>query len=100
MIYESRCLAAEEIHRYWSHVGQCTSCSAALRAMKVLEVALQVASVAVVGFLAVAKGTLVTSTIQRAMIVSMAVLCFAASHWLGIFIEKNFYFQDYAHADK
>jgi hypothetical protein len=100
LIYESRCLVAEEIHRYWSHVGQCTSCSAALKAMKALEVALQVASVAVVGFLAVTKGTLVTFTVQRATIVSMAMLCFAASRWLGIFIEKNFYFQDYVHADK
>ncbi|TVU44509.1 hypothetical protein EJB05_03953, partial [Eragrostis curvula] len=86
--------------RYWSHVAQCTSCSAALKTMKALEVALQVASVAVVGFLAVAKGTLVTSTVQRAIVVSMAVLCFAASRWLANFIEKNFYFQDYVHAYK
>jgi hypothetical protein len=86
--------------RYWSHVVQCKSCSAALKAMKVLEVALQFASVAVVGFLAVAKGTLLTSTVQRATVVSMAVLCFAASRWLANFIEKNFYFQDYVHAYK
>ncbi|KAK3149014.1 hypothetical protein QOZ80_3AG0211760 [Eleusine coracana subsp. coracana] len=86
--------------RYWSHVAQCTSCSAALKAMKALEVALQVASIAVIGFLAVAKGTLITSTVQRATIVSVAVLCFAASRWLGIFIEKSFYFQDYIHAYK
>ncbi|KAK3149015.1 hypothetical protein QOZ80_3AG0211780 [Eleusine coracana subsp. coracana] len=86
--------------RYWSHVVQCTSCSAALKAMKALEVALQVASVAVVGFLAVANGTLVTSTVQRAAVVSMAVLCFAASRWLANFIEKTFYFQDYVHAYK
>ncbi|GJN22955.1 hypothetical protein PR202_gb10565 [Eleusine coracana subsp. coracana] len=86
--------------RYWSHVVQCTSCSAALKAMKALEVALQVASVAVVGFLAVANGTLVTSTFQRAAVVSMAVLCFAASRWLANFIEKTFYFQDYVHAYK
>ncbi|TVU44508.1 hypothetical protein EJB05_03952 [Eragrostis curvula] len=88
------------MERYWSHVAQCRSCSAALKAMKALEVALQVASVAVVGFLAVANGTLVTSTIQRAVVVSMAVLCFAASRWLANFIEKNFYFQDYVHAYK
>ncbi|CAN6297375.1 unnamed protein product [Urochloa humidicola] len=87
--------------RYWSHVVQCTSCSAALKAMRALEVALQVVSVAVVGFLAVAKETLVTSAvIKRAVIVSMAVLCFAASRWLSNFIEKNFYFQDYSHAHK
>ncbi|KAL6638081.1 hypothetical protein ACP70R_025653 [Stipagrostis hirtigluma subsp. patula] len=88
------------LERYWSHVVQCTSCSAALKAMRALEVALQVASVAVVGFLAVAKGTLVTSAVQRTAVVSMAVLCFAASRWLANFIEKNFYFQDYVHAYK
>ncbi|KAF7099726.1 hypothetical protein CFC21_101326 [Triticum aestivum] len=86
--------------RYWSHVAQCTSCSAALKAMKALEVALQVASIAVVGLLAVAKGTLLTSVVQRAVIVSAAVLCFAASRWLADFIQKNFYFEDYVHAYK
>ncbi|KAL6638079.1 hypothetical protein ACP70R_025651 [Stipagrostis hirtigluma subsp. patula] len=86
------------LERYWSHVVQCTSCSAALKAMKALEVALQVASVAVVGFLAVAKGTLVTSAVQRTAVVSAAVLCFVASRWLANFIEKNFYFEDYIHA--
>lgn len=88
------------MERYWSHVAQCTSCSAGLKAMKALEVALQITSVAVVGFLAVAKGTLVTSTVQRAAVVSAAVLCFAASRWLANFIQKNFYFQDYVHAYK
>uniref|UniRef100_A0ACD5W8M7 Uncharacterized protein n=1 Tax=Avena sativa TaxID=4498 RepID=A0ACD5W8M7_AVESA len=86
--------------RYWSHVAQCTSCSAALKAMKALEVALQAASVAVVGFLAASKGTLVMSVIQRAALVSLAVLCFATSRWLAGFVQKNFYFQDYVHAYK
>jgi hypothetical protein len=76
-------------NRYWSHVVQCTSCSAALKAMRTLEVALQVASV---GFLAVANGTVIKSAVQRTVAVSAAVLCFAASRWL--------YFQDYVHADK
>ncbi|PVH31042.1 hypothetical protein PAHAL_9G043800 [Panicum hallii] len=88
------------MERYWSHVVQCTSCSAALKAMRALEVALQVASVAVVGFLAVAKETLVMSAAQRAVVVSAAVLCFAASRWLSNFIENNFFFQDYSHAYK
>ncbi|VAI23703.1 unnamed protein product [Triticum turgidum subsp. durum] len=88
------------MERYWSHVAQCRSCSAALKAMKALEVALQFASVAVVGFLAVAKGTLVTSVVQRAAVVSLAVLCFGASRWLASFIQKNFYFHDYIHAYK
>uniref|UniRef100_A0A0E0KKF7 Rieske domain-containing protein n=1 Tax=Oryza punctata TaxID=4537 RepID=A0A0E0KKF7_ORYPU len=65
--------------RYWSHVKQCTSCSSALKGMKALEVALQVASVAIVGFLAAGKGTVVTSAVQRAAVVGAAVLCFAAS---------------------
>ena len=81
-------------------MAQCTSCSAALKAMKALEVALQIASVAIVGILAVAKGTLVLSTVQRAVVVSTAVLCFAVSRWLANFIQKNFYFQDYIHAYK
>ncbi|CAN6308840.1 unnamed protein product [Urochloa humidicola] len=88
------------MERYWSHVVQCTSCSAALKAMEALDVALQIASVAFIGFLAIAKGTLVTSTVQRAVIVSTAVLCFAASRWLANIIQKNFYFQDYIHAYK
>jgi hypothetical protein len=81
-------------------VVQCRSCNAALKTMKALEAALQVASVAVVGFLAVAKGTVLTSTVQRAAVVSATVLCFAASRWLANFIQKNFYFQDYIHAYK
>ncbi|XP_025879547.1 protochlorophyllide-dependent translocon component 52, chloroplastic-like isoform X2 [Oryza sativa Japonica Group] len=88
------------LERYRSHVMQCTSCSAALKKMKALEVALQVASVAIVGFLAVAKGSLAPSVVRRAAAVSTAVLCFAASRWLASFIEKSFYFQDYVHAYK
>jgi hypothetical protein len=68
--------------------------------MKALEVALQVAAVALIGFLAVAKGAPVTSVIHRTAVVSLAVLCFAASRWLASFIQKNFYFQDYVHAYK
>ncbi|KAF8708508.1 hypothetical protein HU200_029871 [Digitaria exilis] len=88
------------LERYWSHVVQCSSCSAALKAMRALEVALQVSAVAVVGFLAVAKETLVASAARRAAVVSAAVLCFAASRWLSSFIERNFFFQDYSHAYK
>ena len=81
-------------------MAQCTSCTAALKDLKALEVTLQVASVAVVGFLAVSKGTLVTSVAQKATIVSFAVLCMATSRWLANFVEKNFYFHDYVHAYK
>ncbi|RLN16936.1 hypothetical protein C2845_PM02G44340 [Panicum miliaceum] len=88
------------VHRYWSHVVQCTSCSSALKAMRALEVALQVLSITTIGFLAITKGTLVTTTIQRTAVMSTAVMCFIASRWLASFIEKNFYFQDYVHAYK
>ncbi|KXG37317.2 hypothetical protein SORBI_3001G048600 [Sorghum bicolor] len=87
------------LERYWSHVAQCTSCSAALRSMRLLEVALQVMSVSVIGSLAVAKGSsLLTSVVQRAVVVTAAVLCFMASRWLATYIEKNFYFQDFIHS--
>ncbi|KAM0927809.1 hypothetical protein ACQ4PT_002074 [Festuca glaucescens] len=88
------------MERYWSHVAQCTSCSAALKAIKALEVALQVTAVAVAVFLSVAKGTLAMTVVRKSAAVSFAVLCFAASRWLASFIEKNFYFQDYIHAYK
>uniref|UniRef100_A0A0D3FQE8 Rieske domain-containing protein n=1 Tax=Oryza barthii TaxID=65489 RepID=A0A0D3FQE8_9ORYZ len=88
------------LERYWSHVMQCTSCRAALKGMRALEITLQVAAVAVVGFLAAGKETAVMSGVQRAAVVAAAVLCFAASRWLANFIEKTFYFQDYVHADK
>jgi hypothetical protein len=68
--------------------------------MKALEVALQLAAVAVVGFLAVDKGTLVTSAAHKTAAVSLSVFCFAASRCLASFIHSNFYFQDYVHAYK
>jgi hypothetical protein len=83
--------------RYWSHVVQELQRDA--QGHEGARGCLQVASVAVVGFLAVAKGTVLTSTVQRVAVVSAAVLCFAASRWLANFIQ-NFYFQDYIHAYK
>lgn len=85
--------------RYWSHVVQCTSCSRALKALKAIEVTLQVISVAIVGFFAVAKQGL-ASNIAKTAVISVAVLCFAASRWLSHFIHKSFYFHDYNHAFK
>uniref|UniRef100_A0ACD5ZRV3 Uncharacterized protein n=1 Tax=Avena sativa TaxID=4498 RepID=A0ACD5ZRV3_AVESA len=87
------------IERYWSHVAQCASCSAALKDIKALEVALQLASVAVLGFLA-ATLQRTTSPVHRAGLVSLAVLCMAASRWLDTFVRNTFYFQDYVHAHK
>uniref|UniRef100_A0ACD5ZFK3 Uncharacterized protein n=1 Tax=Avena sativa TaxID=4498 RepID=A0ACD5ZFK3_AVESA len=86
------------MERYWSHVAQCRSCSAALKAMKAVEVALQVTAVGLVGFLASAKVTLVMSVVHKTAVASLAVLCFAASRWLASFVQNNFYFQDYVHA--
>ncbi|XP_039141000.1 protochlorophyllide-dependent translocon component 52, chloroplastic-like [Dioscorea cayenensis subsp. rotundata] len=83
--------------RYWSHTVQCSSCRAALKGMKVLEVILQVFSVISIGILAAMRGSLV-STVTRVSIVFTAVLCFLASRWLSHFIYKNFYYHDYNHA--
>jgi hypothetical protein len=70
--------------------------------MRAAEAALQVASVAAVGFLAVARESalLASSPARRAVLVCAAVLCFAASRWLASFIQRNFFFQDYSHAYK
>lgn len=85
--------------RYWSHVVQCTSCSGALKTLKAIEVSLQVVSVAIIGFFAVAKQSLV-SNIAKTTVISVVVLCFATSRWLSHFIHKTFYFHDYNHAFK
>ncbi|XP_010257616.1 PREDICTED: protochlorophyllide-dependent translocon component 52, chloroplastic isoform X2 [Nelumbo nucifera] len=83
--------------RYWSHVVNCSSCRVAIKGLKVLEVVLQVISVALIGIVAAIKQNMV-STIAKTTVVSVAVLCFAASRWLSHFIYKNFYFHDYNHA--
>ncbi|XP_072988844.1 protochlorophyllide-dependent translocon component 52, chloroplastic-like [Typha latifolia] len=85
--------------RYWSHVAQCSSCSAALKGLKVLKVSLQVVSLSLIGVVAAAKHSF-TSAITRTALISMAVLCFMTSQWLSHFIKKNFYFHDYNHAFK
>jgi hypothetical protein len=62
--------------------------------MRLLEVALQVMSVSVIGSLAVAKGSsLLTSVVQRAVVVTAAVLCFMASRWLATYIERTSIFR-------
>ncbi|KAJ0982710.1 hypothetical protein J5N97_010965 [Dioscorea zingiberensis] len=83
--------------RYWSHTVQCSSCHAALKGMKVLEVVLQLISVTSIGILAAMKQNLL-STVTRFLIVFTAVICFLASRWLSHFIYKNFYYHDYNHA--
>ncbi|KAI0504846.1 hypothetical protein KFK09_015810 [Dendrobium nobile] len=83
--------------RYWTHVVHCRSCSLALKGLRILEISLPIVSVALIGLLAAAKQTMM-SVSTRTALVSMAVLCFAASRWLSHFIYKTFYFHDYNHA--
>ncbi|PON98088.1 Pheophorbide a oxygenase [Trema orientale] len=85
------------MERYWSHVVNCPSCSAAYKALNVLEVVLKVVSVALIGILAATK-LAATSMVARTTMVSLAILCFASSKWLAQFVYKNFHFHDYIHA--
>ncbi|KAF4371225.1 hypothetical protein F8388_020952 [Cannabis sativa] len=81
--------------RYWSHVVNCSSCSAAHKGLKVLEVMLQVMSIALIGYVGVTNKQ---SQSLKIGMVSMALLCFVASKWLSHFIHKIFHFHDYDHA--
>ncbi|XP_062076559.1 protochlorophyllide-dependent translocon component 52, chloroplastic-like [Humulus lupulus] len=81
--------------RYWSHVVNCSSCNAAYKGFKVLEVILQVVSIALIGYAAAA--TKQGQPLKTAM-VSMALLCFVASKWLSRFVHKIFCYHDYDHA--
>lgn len=83
--------------RYWSHVVNCRSCSAAHKGLNALEVALQIVATILVGIVAATKQTMI-SAFLRSTLVIMAVLCFAASKLLSHFIYKNFHFHDYNHA--
>uniref|UniRef100_F6GUK6 Rieske domain-containing protein n=1 Tax=Vitis vinifera TaxID=29760 RepID=F6GUK6_VITVI len=82
--------------RYWSHVVNCSSCSVAYKGLQVLEVVLQIFSIALIGIPVINHG--VMSVAARITAVSMAILCFAASRWLSYFIYKTFHFHDYTHA--
>ncbi|MCL7042589.1 hypothetical protein MKW94_000159 [Papaver nudicaule] len=84
--------------RYWSHVVNCSSCRVALKGLKILEVALPIVAVVAIGIVAAVKHGFLASMAVRISIVTLAVLCFAASKWLSHFIYKNFYFHDYNHA--
>ncbi|GAB4861533.1 hypothetical protein Ancab_036724 [Ancistrocladus abbreviatus] len=66
------------LDRYWSHVVNCTSCSAAYKGLNVLEVVLQVISIGLVAIVAATKQTAMHA-VARMTIVSAAVICFAAS---------------------
>ncbi|KAF4357541.1 hypothetical protein G4B88_026920 [Cannabis sativa] len=81
------------ILRYWSHVVNCSSCSAAHKGLKVLEVMLRVMSIALIGYVGVTNKQ---SQSLKIGMVSMALLCFVASKWLSHFIHKIFHFHDHA----
>ncbi|GAB4856130.1 hypothetical protein Ancab_024770 [Ancistrocladus abbreviatus] len=87
------------LDRYWSHVVNCTTCSAAYKGLKVLEAVLQVVSVGLLGIIAATKQAAMTSAAGISL-ASLAVMFFAASRWLSHFIYKNFHFHDYNHALK
>ncbi|KAG4132265.1 hypothetical protein ERO13_D08G021400v2 [Gossypium hirsutum] len=83
--------------RYWSHVVNCKSCNTAHKGLKALEVILQIMSVGLIGIVAVTKQNMISMVVKTTM-VSMAIVCFAASKWLAHFIYKNFHYHDYNHA--
>ncbi|OMO81044.1 Pheophorbide a oxygenase [Corchorus capsularis] len=83
--------------RYWSHVVNCKSCNTAHKGLNALEVILQVVSVGLIGIVAATKQNAM-SMVARTTMVSMAILCFAASRWLVHFIKKTFHYHDYNHA--
>ncbi|KAK8494468.1 hypothetical protein V6N13_016484 [Hibiscus sabdariffa] len=83
--------------RYWTHVVNCKSCKTAYKGLNALEVILQIVSVVSIGIVAATKQNMM-STVARTAIVSMAVICFAASRWLAHFIHKIFHYHDYNHA--
>ncbi|MQL94585.1 hypothetical protein Taro_027245, partial [Colocasia esculenta] len=83
--------------RYWTHSVQCSSCRGALKGLQVLEVSLQIISVALIGTVAAIKQNSM-STVTRSAIISVSILAFVASRWLSHFIYKNFYYHDYNHA--
>ncbi|KAL6203834.1 hypothetical protein ACLB2K_027533 [Fragaria x ananassa] len=86
------------LDRYWSHVVYCSSCSAAHKALGVLEVVLQAVSLSLLGIVAAIKQGVLASAVARTALVAAALLWFAASKWLAHFIYKTFHFHDYNHA--
>lgn len=75
----------------------CKSCNSLYKSLNVVEVMLQITSVASIGVVAIMKhGTM--SVAKRNSMVALAVLSFALSRWLAHFIYKNFRYHDYDHA--
>ncbi|KAF7836965.1 Protochlorophyllide-dependent translocon component 52, chloroplastic [Senna tora] len=85
------------LDRYWSHVVNCHSCNLAYKSLNVVEVMLQIISVASIGIVAATKQGMVSAVARNSLVVT-AVLSFALSRWLAHFIYKNFRYHDYDHA--
>nr|AFK45915.1 unknown [Lotus japonicus] len=85
------------LDRYWSHTVNCRSCNSAYKSLKVVEVMLQIISVASIGIVATMKQGGMSVVTRNSMVV-FAVLSFALSRWLAHFIYKNFHYHDYNHA--
>ncbi|WJX53177.1 hypothetical protein P8452_39204 [Trifolium repens] len=85
------------LDRYWSHVVNCKSCNLAYKSLNVVEVALQIISVAAIGIVAAMKQGAVSAVTKNSMVV-MAVVSFALSRLLAHFIYKNLRYHDYNHA--
>ncbi|XP_027347892.1 protochlorophyllide-dependent translocon component 52, chloroplastic [Abrus precatorius] len=83
--------------RYWSHVMNCQSCNFAYKSLNVVEVMLQIISVASIGIVATMKQGAVSAVTRNSM-VAFAVLSFALSRLLAHFIYRNFRYHDYDHA--
>nr|GEU51583.1 protochlorophyllide-dependent translocon component 52, chloroplastic-like [Tanacetum cinerariifolium] len=68
------------LDRYWTHVVNCSSCSAAYKGLNALEVSLQVFSIAAVAIVAATKQGLISVALRNTLVVA-AVLCFVGSKW-------------------
>ena len=83
-----------QVHTYSrKHVS---SGSVAYRGLPVLEVVLQIVSIALIGIPAINHGAM--SVAARTTPVSMAVICFVDSRLFSYFIYKAFHFHDHTHA--
>ncbi|KNA22693.1 hypothetical protein SOVF_032100 [Spinacia oleracea] len=87
----------ELLDRYWTHVVNCSSCSAAYKGLNIAKKALEVIAFGLIGVVGLTKQGM-RITIQQTSIFTMAILCYVASKWLSQFIYKNFHFHDYNHA--
>nr|XP_043632143.1 protochlorophyllide-dependent translocon component 52, chloroplastic-like [Erigeron canadensis] len=83
--------------RYWTHVVNCSSCSAAYKGLKALKVSLQVFPFAAVAIAAAIKEGMITN-VARTTLVVVAVFCFVGSKWLSHYIYEKFHYHDYNHA--